>query len=245
MEVGIRYQQLLHPFSSMTLERSGDRVALHMQIVGAGPRGAGRHNSEFGVAKLVHGLRELSRVHVVPCGVWFPHSAPTDTGPLVEYFGTAQLRFGAETWGASFDSETCELRTIGADPRILSVIAPLVEQELQSDESLGALERVRAQVSRSMAEGEPNLEHVAAKLGRSSRSLQRLLHDAGTSFQALVKTERRTLAERYLRDGRLDTDDVAMAMGYAPEAFRRAFKQWTGLTPGAFRRGRQATVPPS
>jgi AraC-like DNA-binding protein len=82
----------------------------------------------------------------------------------------------------------------------------------------------------------PDLPAAAQDLGLSERSLRRLLEAEGTSFRSLVRTVRRTSAEHMLRDPRYSIQETASALGFANvRAFHRAFKQWTGMTPGAYR----------
>jgi len=85
----------------------------------------------------------------------------------------------------------------------------------------------------------PDLHAVAEQLHTSASTLQRHLAVEGTSFQALKDEVRRDLAIM-----RLSTDDVTLAMlaaelGFADgPTFQRAFKTWTGATPGSYRTGR-------
>lgn len=84
----------------------------------------------------------------------------------------------------------------------------------------------------------PSLDEAAQGLGVSPRSLRRHLLDEGASYRQLVEKFRKDLACEYLRSTRMTTKEVAFLLGYEdPAAFRRAFKLWTGLTPGDFRDG--------
>ena len=75
---------------------------------------------------------------------------------------------------------------------------------------------------------------VAAKA--SERSLQRHLAEEGSSYQQLLNDTRRQLAERYLQDGQLPATEIALLLGYSePSVFFRAFRQWSGMTPGEYR----------
>ena len=68
-------------------------------------------------------------------------------------------------------------------------------------------------------------------------TLQRRLRDNGTQFAALLDQTRQNLALKRLQEGRLMITEIAFELGYADlPSFNRAFKRWTGTTPGAYRR---------
>jgi AraC-like DNA-binding protein len=80
------------------------------------------------------------------------------------------------------------------------------------------------------------VEVVAAALGMAPRTLQRSLEVEGTTFRELVAEVRRVLAEEMLAQ-RMTVDEIAERLGYAEAAsFVHAFKRWTGVPPGRFRR---------
>lgn len=82
----------------------------------------------------------------------------------------------------------------------------------------------------------PSLEETARGLSVSPRTLRRQLAEADTSYRSLVDEVRKLIAEDLLKDG-AGVADVAFRMGYADAAsFIRAFKRWTGRTPGSFAR---------
>jgi AraC-like DNA-binding protein len=70
----------------------------------------------------------------------------------------------------------------------------------------------------------------------SARTLQRRLAGEGLSFDGVLDELRRELALRHLADRRVAIAEVAYLLGFSePSAFHRAFKRWTGTTPGAAR----------
>jgi AraC-like DNA-binding protein len=78
----------------------------------------------------------------------------------------------------------------------------------------------------------PTLEEIARELNVSPRTLRRKLSESNTSFRELVDDVRRLIAEDLLERGNTITE-VAYRMGYADApSFTRAFKRWTGHTPG-------------
>jgi AraC-like DNA-binding protein len=80
------------------------------------------------------------------------------------------------------------------------------------------------------------LAHVAKKLGRSDRSLQRDLQQAGSSFRAELEAARVELARALLVDTDLKIDAVARRVGCASAAhFATLFRRGAGETPSAYR----------
>ena len=80
-------------------------------------------------------------------------------------------------------------------------------------------------------------ERVAERMGTTTRTLNRYLSSAGLSFSGLRADVRSAQARHYLAQGRLTISDIADRLGYSDQAsFSKAFRGWTGVTPGDFRR---------
>jgi AraC-like DNA-binding protein len=72
----------------------------------------------------------------------------------------------------------------------------------------------------------------------SVRTLQRRLEDEGTSFGALADAARREAAEALIGDPDVPLAEVAFRAGFSDfGTFSRAFRRWTGKSPGAARDG--------
>ena len=95
--------------------------------------------------------------------------------------------------------------------------------------------RVENEIVPLLARGDATAEHVARQLGLSRQTLFRRLRDEGTSFQQLLDAKRRQLAIRYIGMEGQPIKVVAWKLGFSgPAAFTRAFKRWTGTSPGRF-----------
>ena len=86
-----------------------------------------------------------------------------------------------------------------------------------------------------------DMSSVARALGTSARSLRRRLHEEGITFRQVVEEALATVATRLLGEERKSIQETAYEMGFSEaSAFCRAFKRWTGATPGEY----QSTIPP-
>jgi AraC-like DNA-binding protein len=81
----------------------------------------------------------------------------------------------------------------------------------------------------------PKLGNIASKMLISTRTLERRLHAAGTSFRKIENEVRMQLAAQYLALGYMSATEIAYMLGYSqPGTFYRAFKKWYGVTPKVY-----------
>ena len=108
--------------------------------------------------------------------------------------------------------------------------------ELTVDDSFSA--QVRSVLTELLPAGHGTSQHVADRMGISTRTLQRRLKDEGTTFQKVLSGTREVLARHYLRHTDMTTQDIAFLLGYAEvNSFLRAFAIWTGQTVRDFKKG--------
>ncbi|WP_029920820.1 AraC family transcriptional regulator [Nevskia soli] len=105
----------------------------------------------------------------------------------------------------------------------------------RDDQSLAS--RLRRRLRSLPPESWPNQATLAREFRLGSSTMHRKLAEEGTSLREIRDVLRRDLAVRHLAESGLSVCDIAAALGFAePSAFRRAFKQWTGVRPGDYRR---------
>ncbi|TFF38630.1 AraC family transcriptional regulator [Pseudomonas sp. RIT623] len=82
----------------------------------------------------------------------------------------------------------------------------------------------------------PTLNAMAERQRLSASSFRRQLEREGRSYQQIKDEVRRAMAFELLREGRLSIAEIAGQTGFQePSAFHRAFKKWTGQSPGSYR----------
>lgn len=125
-------------------------------------------------------------------------------------------------------------------PTADAVTARLVARECDRELALlGHTEDLPDRVRVALLSGEggyASLEAVALRLHMTSRTLKRRLHAHGLHFRQLVDDARRRDGIRLLEDPTLNLDEIAHRLGYSASSnFLRAFRRWTGVTPGRYR----------
>lgn len=109
-------------------------------------------------------------------------------------------------------------------------------QLMQPDNVREIVARVREAISCNPGRSS-TLERVARKLGMSARSLRNHLADADASFRDIRSEIREAYATRYLTETNLPLDIIAEKVGFSDQAaFTRAYRTWSGSTPGEVRR---------
>lgn len=82
----------------------------------------------------------------------------------------------------------------------------------------------------------PTLAALAQLQGISASTFRRQLEREGRSYQQIKDEVRRAMAFERLREGVLSIAEIAEQAGFQePSAFHRAFKKWTGQSPGSYR----------
>lgn len=103
-------------------------------------------------------------------------------------------------------------------------------------EDSDVIKAIRDAIMQRIAQGPPHIEEIAASCPLKTRTLQRRLAEAGTTYSRIVDEVRFEAARRLLEDRGLSLADIASALGYSdPANFTRAFARWSGTTPRAYR----------
>ena len=232
-----RHHALLTSDITLRLTSSGDSAAITIE------ERKPSHVGEFG---LVHVLRNI---HGLACwfidsrialqGARFPFAIPPHEGAYPLMF-QGPLQFNATHAEIRFDARYLTLplrRDEKALQQMLQRALPLTVLQYRRDRLL--VQQVR-QALADPALASHNAETLAAALNLSPRSLHRQLQEEGASLQQLKDEVRSEKAKDLLLRTSKPIKQVAAASGFRNEkSFIRAFRVWTGVSPGEFRRGVQ------
>lgn len=208
------------------------RVSWHCPIADT----PARFLAEAAVTGWVTFVRQLVQAAPAPLRVCFRHEAPGDTARYEQFFQSA-VTFSAGYDGLEFDEGLLKLPFTSADPGLGALMErEALSQLAEYDSQTNLVAAVRREVYYLLAGGEPGIEPVARRLGMAERTLQARLRKQGISFQQVVDSLRRSLADIFLRDPRLTLTDISMLLGFSEQSsFTRAFRRWEGESPAQFR----------
>lgn len=170
----------------------------------------------------------------------FKHSAPTDseTRQLFEEVFNCPLLFDQPQYSIAIDREKAHDTHIPqADTVLRDILISHADTRLKAIRQTPPFTfQVKEVIKQILLETTPSRERVAERLHMGSRTLQRHLLSEGSSYKDAFNEVRCDLAIHYIRLGSLPLDDIAEKLGFSEtRSFHRSFKQWTGLTIGAYR----------
>ncbi len=196
--------------------------------------------AEENVAAWVTFSRWITGQNLRPLSVHFRHSAPAY---LTEYERIFQcpVLFEQPVVEVRFPTTYLHLPITQHDPLMQEIMDAHAERLLQQFNQTDSLIRdVRRLIIEGLAQATLTLESVSEALGMTPRTLQRRLRERDETFNSLLERTRKDLAMTYINQADVSLPELAYLLGYADQtAFQRAFKKWTGTTPGKYRKGEQ------
>jgi AraC-like DNA-binding protein len=168
----------------------------------------------------------------------FAYPAPPHEEEYGALFG-CPVRFGAELTAAEFDARWLTAPLV-RDEDALDAMLRRTPHDLLARPEYGTTvgQQVRRALARELrcSPRLPSLGETAARLAVSPATLRRRLQQEGTSFQQLKDQVRRDAAIAGLVESGEPIAELAARLGFSEDtAFHRAFRRWTGTTPGAYR----------
>ena len=186
--------------------------------------------------------RLATRQRIVPMTAFTPE-LPSDGVPYDAFFGcplkqsdAIQIAFTAQDAARPFLTENSAMWE-AFEPGLQKRLASLDDQANMTD-------RVKGVLLEMLPAGVSSIDAVAQRLAVSKRSLQRHLGDESVSFQDVLSQVRQALAQHYLINSTISPGEISWLLGFQESnSFIRAFRSWTGTTPGAYRVGYERGAP--
>jgi len=231
-----RYAPLMSDAERLTLTSHGHEARFRCDSKDEVP-----HITEMIMGIFLQRARELFGRSWSVKAISFAH-APLGPRATYDRICQAPVRFEMPFTEAVFARDLLAMPMAGADPRMSAIFTREADAALATLAPPAAAPSFIENVKRVLEDGlharDLTLTRLADHLGISARTLQRRLRAAGVTHRGLVRGVREDLANRSLAT-RVSQGQIARTLGYSGRgAFQRAFKRWSGLTPGQHRRTR-------
>jgi AraC-like DNA-binding protein len=240
LDRSLRFYALIFDDISGTSERDAaeTRIIIHERIAGASQRVFAHElllMLLYGVSCWLVGRR----IPILRAEFSYPEPAH---GAEYRLMYCSHLRFDRPNTAIAFDPSYLDLPVVQNERTVKEFLRTAPENILlkyKNGSSLSA--RIRRRLRQFLPGEVPEFETLANELHMTPTTLRRRLHEEGASYQSIKDQLRRDLAIGYLSHSSRSVTNIALELGFSERsAFHRAFRKWTGASPGEFRRTLQS-----
>lgn len=165
-----------------------------------------------------------------------PYPAPEYADEYQKVFH-CPIEFDAKVLQWHFDLKWLDVPCPNANPITADMCKLFCERMLgiEDDETPELIRTIRL-ILLDRVDCFPTAQEMAERLHLSKRTLYRRLAELNVSYQDILDSTRRRLADEYLQGTTLTIDEIAQRMGFSDTSnFRKAYRHWTGISPNAYR----------
>lgn len=186
-------------------------------------------------AVTVHFSRMVKGERFAPLRVLLERDEPDFADRYESALGVTPC-FGADRNAIVFAKHGLNDALPAGDRQLALEVDAIAQRQLAAVDSTMLADSVAAIIETLLPSGRPTLKMVARIMKRSTRTLQRSLSEEGTSFSELAEQVQRQTSLRHVSASRQPLSAIAQLVGFSDQSnFNRAFRRWTGATPGAWR----------
>jgi AraC-like DNA-binding protein len=228
-----RFIQIINNMSEVTLVEQDDclqaRVVVHLDSDNRWLR------DDTIMSVLVSMCRWNLGQSYSPVAAGFRHPAPVDSGPYDSLFG-CRLDYGLDYNTIAIRLEDADRILSGSNPQLARLNDQIMIRYLAQFDRQDIVNQTRTVIIDQLPSGSLGIISVADSLHLTPRTLRRRLAAEDKSFKQLVSEVRQDLATQYILDRTLTLTEISFMLGFSEaSAFSRAFRNWTGRSPGEMR----------
>jgi len=234
-----RYETLFYGASLAEIEVVGDQAEMRWP---PSDNELGQQADGAAIAALVTFMRRQIDQPPPPSAVSFLESVDGETARAYESFFDCPVTWNDSHVRVRFPLHYLSLPMPRRDPTLRELLdrqARALVRALPEDSggSSNTDRQLQQVLLKLLSDGEPTLARAASAMHMAPRTLQRRLARHQLSWQQWLDRSREQLARQYLADPSLTLTDIALLLGFSEQsAFTRAYRRWTGNSPGKERR---------
>jgi AraC-like DNA-binding protein len=242
MEKGGRYSRIIGNLIEGRGEWHFNKIKLVFFTPPHAPK-MSRHCFESTFSSTVRMIRTLTGKPLNPLEVRFIYPQPASTAEYERIFRCPVL-FGQKENSMSAEPGLANTPILMANPALLAHFEQyaqnFIAQMERKDETTQAVTKI---ILARLDDENLSIDKVAREMALSVRTLQKRLEEEGVVFSDLLRDIRHRLARKYLHED-YSVEQITYLLGFSePSVFRKAFKKWSGITPGEYRQQAYAAMP--
>jgi AraC-like DNA-binding protein len=232
-----KYCQLLSDACKITLVIEGRQARLtidlhHMSIPATGQQ------LDFWLMVFTRHMASLVSSRFAPICVRFKHEKSDSSGEYGRLFN-CRTTFGQAENAIVFPTDVLDWPIASGNPAVFEMLTVQADAQLSRLRNTSIVDRVRREFTAQLNDGiclDKDINRVASNITIHPRTLQRQLAAEGTSYSQMLDKYKKEVTLAKISNADRSIADIAPRLGYADtSAFHRAFKRWTGVTPGQYR----------
>jgi len=234
-----QFYNLLNDVYTLDAELVDDRFEIAMRPLSVGGSPA---LERLTLATICWHARWLARRADLHFDASFAFSTPSPSlaAALQKTFG-GTVTFNAPRTCLQGPAEYERLAVSRGDHGVQETLRAQLMAEMTSLQKASAsfVHKIERIIKSRLESGEVSLDDIAVETGVSVRTLQTRLEESGLKFRTLLDRMRHAQVLLYMGDSNITLIDMAHMLGFATQSsFHHAFKRWTGMTPGQYRKQR-------
>ena len=237
-----KYKDLVSPHISFDLVQTGSET--HITYKGRPESSNKPIYAEIEMASLLSIGRALSsRDHFKLSAVHFRHAKPEYAEEYERIFKSTVLFSQKQTKFIILD-RILDKPLLGALPEANRKAEIEAQKQLtQALQSQKISRQIISYLEENLGKTPISIQDVSDCLRMTPRTLQRRLKEEDTSYVALREQVRFRFAQNYLSDTTMNMDSIAALLGFSESTnFYHAFKRWSGISPGEYRKNLQSLI---
>ena len=222
-----QYLELIHDGSKFALP--ADRGARWIVLQSGGPPSP-RQRVEFALFGLLLLCQNVTHRPLRPLTAEFAFPEPANLHAYRMAFH-CPLRFGQPESRMKLAGDDLALPVIGEGESLFAIQDHVIESRLAKSGRGVTIYRASEEIIRRLHLGEPRRENMARILSLTDADFQKRLRSEGnTTFEQLLDSVRKELAENYLKQPGYSTSQVTSLLGWEADAeLAAACKRWFGV----------------
>lgn len=232
----IRFNQIISDANFAVMYEDKDRNALVFDLTNSDEAEYSTAREDAALAWIYSVLEVNYQKPLTPLSIHLRHGRPKECSNQYTELFRVDVQFDAPVSRIELLMEDADKFLPSGNEEMLAMKEQVMSQYLAARRDDTLVDKVRKIIIEHLPSGDATVEKAASELFFSTRKLQRLLREDGTTFISLLNETRESIAKEYVKNKNMELAEIAFLLGFSEQStFSRSFKRWTGESPTTFR----------